>query len=434
MRLVQIAAIPAAFAVYAYAEGMRKQTEEAMAATLKFDVVERRLNVSTGEAGPTDGSTSRRILGLARTFAVDSDYAAQIVDTAVKSGMSRQDALGAGGAAYLRVATSLNASRPGKDQVDPAKLPSIIQSMLRAEGKPVTPENIERVGSYVRAAYEGELELKDLEFIGKNLAGYRSSNVSTVESIALASTLRDIGMPAGESSIAVRNSLARSVGAKASPAKVKALANIGLRPEDIDLQGEDVATVLDRLAAAKDRSDPVTFKTSMLKLYEERGAPAMEALLVPENRQRLRKYVDSIRATPSLDKYVELGTSGAAASAQRDEVSMEAVALSDKPLVRYQQLIGKADVLNRERGVPRGIQDIDTWLLQTLGYFLGPSLAESAAGFSPEVYDRFERDNKGAVSRGKDPLDLLDKIERNTRPKPEPAMPKAKAKPGADEE
>jgi hypothetical protein len=441
LSLVNLAAIPATIAVYAYAEGMRKQTEEAVAANLKADLVERDLNVSTGEEGPPDQESYKRVMGLAYKYAVPTDYAADVVKSAVKSGMSREDALGAGGESYLRVATAMNATQPGKDRLPPRELATSIQSMLRAEGRPIAPKEVERIGMFLRSAYEGELTLPDVPFIAKELPGILQSGGTTEETIAAVAALRDVGKSASSSATDLRNVVKRTRTARSSRAKVDALRRIGIAPEQVDLVGEDLSAVLDVYAAAKKKADPVEFDAALLKIFEDRGAPALQALIAPEIRNRTRNYLKLMRDPKSLDKYNELGTSGAAANAQRDKISMEASALGDKPLMGYDQLVEKANVMERERGVPGGIRDLNTWLLKSLGYFLGPSLAESVAGFSPDVYKRLENDTKGAKEQipkdpDSDPIVWLKEIAKNTKKKDEPPVEKgkAKSKPGADEE
>lgn len=344
------ATVAAGYAAAEYVRILEETTQQASDARLKFDVMQRTAATSSGVSGLSMDRLPSDVLGLAHRFAVPSEYAFDITEAARRSGMGLELSRGAGAEALLSVAAAMNATNRAKGDIDPQLLPKVLSGMLKAEGRPFDAVGITRIGGYARAAYAGQMELSDLPDLAKILATLRGTGLQTDESTAAFAALRDVAIPAPEASTGLRNVVGRLARAGASEAKIRALRKMGLSPGDVDFQGEDLSTVLDRLAAGAGRLDPVARNIELTRIFEERGVATANTLLDPETRNRIREYVGSMRRPGSLEPFVESATSGPAAQRQRRETAGEALALSRSGVAQGEERIRLFQQLLEERG------------------------------------------------------------------------------------
>lgn len=381
-------------------EAYKRQSVAAKEARIHYDQMERTLSVSAGATPSELGiDAKRRIFELAQRYAVEDTYAGRVVDLSMRSGMDPRLAFGEGGLAVLDVATAMNATNRAKGEVSPEALLPALTGMLRGEGLPITPANIRRIGGMARAAYAGQMELSDLPDLARYLSALRSNGLELPESFSAMAALRDVGIPGPEASTGLRMITSNLRDAGASEAVTKELAKLGLTPRDIDLQGEDLATAMRRIDASRKKVDPVTFSQIMIKLFESRGRTYAETLMVPENLNRYEEYLTAMRDPKSLDRYVELATTGPAAAETRKENIDRASGLFHPERADQVALADAIQALQRAEGFSQADIDFRRWSGDKLAmiYDLFGMSTETAASHGLKLQDArlsdwFDRD------------------------------------------
>lgn len=232
------------------------------------------------------GLTPRQVEGkipqirdaLLNTPSADLGGAFMLQTQLVSSGFNQQD-IDSGAALQTVLDLKAATNQFGEGVGDVKESVAAVAQFLKATGSETTARNIRKIGGNLTQLFEGsDIQFADLGPLAGEASTLTSKGLSTDIQLAAFSALRDV-KAAPEAATGFRQVVSRMSSAGESPAKVQALESIGLKPEDIDMIGEDFTTALKRLKGAVDAVDEKTGRSAVFALFGEKGESAGNALL-----------------------------------------------------------------------------------------------------------------------------------------------------------
>ncbi|MBW3538765.1 MAG: phage tail tape measure protein [Planctomycetes bacterium] len=153
-------------------------------------------------------------------------------------------------------------------------------AFLKAQGKAADAEGLRSVAIDVTELFaKTSLELADLKSLARQQSVFTNAGLSQETSLSAFSLLKDELGDASTAATGQRQVVSRLQTAGGEKEKVKALKSIGLRPEDVDLVGEDFPTALEKLKAALAGVDKESKSLVLKKVFGEEGMAAANILL-----------------------------------------------------------------------------------------------------------------------------------------------------------
>lgn len=222
-------------------------------ATRTADKASRELaNLAPGKAIET---VRNDILDLATRRRVGVPQAKDAAASLLGAGYSYDDVMKKGGSgdAALRTLAATNAS--GKN-VDVKEMVDSLTGFLDATGQSKSAGNLGGAGQAAQAMFAtNKLEIADLQALAPRAANIYATTGLQNEQIAIMSQFKDV-TTADIGATAFHGAVNRLGGAGNNRARTRALAELGLKPEDVDFQGESFFDVQARLAGAFDKAGP----------------------------------------------------------------------------------------------------------------------------------------------------------------------------------
>lgn len=306
-------------ALGAFSEANQRIIQEADQIGQKYDEIFRRFNIQSGLRGIAGEQAQQRILQIAERNAVLGDKAFEAATQLVSSGFSAEEASGGSLDAFLKTLAATNAVRP---DVDAAGLAQAVASYLGSQGLQKNAANVQDVGQRIQSLFLGtNLQIGDLAAFSKQASAFKG-RLTSEEQFAGLSALRDVGLGGEEATTALRNFVAAVTSQKLSKDKVGVLSQLGISPDEIDLQGESFRQVLDRLAKARAAADPALVESQFAKFFEKAQVPAVLNLL--DARERITGNIAlQQQAGAGFDSALAEATAGRAAATRRQEVRRE---------------------------------------------------------------------------------------------------------------
>jgi hypothetical protein len=302
-------------AVRGWIDANRQAIEEAEQAAAKADEQSRRFAVQAGLRELEGRAADQRILAIAEEIGAPSEFARKAATQLVSSGFSVSDA---SGNALRHLLQGLAASNL-LDQ-DPTQLTQALGQFLAATGQEKNAENLRRaiVGSQ-RLFKATDLQVSDLSQLAGKVQGL-AGVMRPEEVLATFDVMREKSN-ADTAATAVKIFGDRLRGAREDRQRVDVLRQLRLRPEDVDLLGEDVQTVLDRLATGLERVAPERRIGLIQKLFGSEVSSPIEGLL--RDRGKIAEHLATIADTRGFADDVMIATAGRAAAARRQAVARE---------------------------------------------------------------------------------------------------------------
>jgi hypothetical protein len=302
-------------AVRGWMDANRQAIEEAEQAAAKADEQARRFAVQAGLRELEGRAADQRILAVAEETGVSSDFARKAATQLVSSGFSVSDA---SGDALRHLLQGLAASNL-LDQ-DPTQLTQALGQFLAATGQEKTSDNLRQALVGAQRLFKAtDLQVSDLSQLAGKVQGL-AGVMSPAEVLATFDVLRE-KTGADQAATAVKIFGDRLRGAREDRQRVDVLRQLRLRPEDVDLLGEDVQTVLDRLAAGLERVAPERRAGLIQKLFGTEASSPIEGLL--RDRAEIGKALETMADTRGFAEDVAIATGGRAAAARRQAVARE---------------------------------------------------------------------------------------------------------------
>lgn len=298
----------------------RKMMEEAAQAAAQFDELFRGFRVQAGLNALEADKAKQAILGISRANAVGADIGTGGARGLVGAGFSVADSTGAALNVLLRARAATNATGGNADDLE--GIATGVAAYLTSQQMEKTPANLQKVlQSGFALRQTGAFELGDLTEMGKYGAVFQGK-MTPEEQFATFGTLVD-AMPAAEAGTAMRNIVSRLSTSHYGRTSPQALAEIGLKPDDVDLTGESLMEAMTKIESGL-QTIPEEKRDGILKLlFEEAAVPAANILM--RNRTgRYQEYLGSIRNIgPEYAQSIQAAQSGRGAASARLGVDAE---------------------------------------------------------------------------------------------------------------
>jgi hypothetical protein len=235
-------------AMEGYFESQKKNREQADKSSLSVDESARRFYV---QGGIRDAQSQRKatetILGVAEMRAVDSNTAFGAATQLVSSGFNSDDVTQGGVLdQFLQI---LNATNAAGGNADAEGLAKAMTQYMTANNMDLSALNVRKVGVGVQRLFTGtNLQIGNLSrFAPESATIGEYSGLGAMEQAALFSQFLDVTDEA-KGATAFRSGVVSLATAGSDKTKQRGLEMLGLRPEDVDFQGESFFDVQRLLA------------------------------------------------------------------------------------------------------------------------------------------------------------------------------------------
>lgn len=284
----------------------------------KYDEIFRKFRVQSGLKGLEGDAARGRILEIAERQAFPSEQASNAATQLVSSGFSPAEASGGSLEEFLRI---LNASNVTGKEVDPTELAKAISSYLESQGLAKNEKNVAMVGRRVQALFKGtNLQLPDLAELA-TVSEIFNGLLTVEEQLGTFSTLVQ-SIPAAEAKTGFRNFVLRlNTVTDDQKAKVKALDQLGLKKEDVDFVGEDLGTILDRLAVGLEQLPQEQRAPVLNQIFGERTIAVAQSMI--NRRKTIEESYGIQNNVKGFLADVDEATSGRNAAERRATVRLE---------------------------------------------------------------------------------------------------------------
>lgn len=266
-------------AINAVRETNKAWMQESAEAGKALDESFRKFRIQSGLRGLEGEKAQASIQRIAVQFPMSDTPVVSAADAArqlVSSGFSAGEG---SGAALTEFSKLMGATAATGREVDVTGLAKVVSMYLSSQQMPMTGANLGRVSQNIQSLFKGtNIQVTDMQEFAGIASSLKSAGMSPEEQFAMFSTMVQ-GYGAPEAATGMRNIIGRMTTAGGSDAKVKALKQIGLKPSDIDLVGEDAGTALTTLRDALAKQSPEQQAIIRTKLFEERGQAQAQFLM-----------------------------------------------------------------------------------------------------------------------------------------------------------
>ncbi|TXH10549.1 MAG: phage tail tape measure protein [Hyphomicrobiaceae bacterium] len=291
------------------------------AVSLKYDDYFRRLQVQAAlnDLQATEAKTG--VLNVAQKYGFTAEETAAAATQLVSSGFSAKDATGEALDVFIKGAAASNLQ--GQDTTE---LAQAVSQLLNSQGAKLNAENLKVVMQGTQRLFEANnIQLSDLsQLAGKGLS-YKG-RASVPELLGMMTVGKDV-LGADTAATGIKIFGERLMGAKGDVQREKVLGAMGMKPEDVDMIGENVGDVLDRLADGMSRLKPEERAGQLQKLFGTEAAGF--ASLMIDSRAKLSGLVAQQADEAGFTAAAERATTGKGAGRRRAQV------MKDRRLDQY---------------------------------------------------------------------------------------------------
>jgi hypothetical protein len=278
-------------AINAATEAQRKLNDSINQSIPKLDEMELKLQIQAGlTPKQVEGKIPQIKNALLETPSTDLAGGFQIQTQLVSSGFKQED-VDSGEALQtvldLKAATALF----GREVGNVKEAVSSVSQFLKATRQEATAANIRKTGGGMTQLFEGsEIQLADLSKLAASASGLTARGIDPQMQMAAFSVVRD-QMEAPLAATAMTQVANEFGSAALDKRKVETLQSIGLEPADIDLIGEDLVTVMERLKNSLSNLDQSEANLKITSLVGKDAFKAAAAMInnADEIQDRLGK-------------------------------------------------------------------------------------------------------------------------------------------------
>lgn len=346
-----------------FADIQKRVNENARSASVGPDAMARAFAVQGGLSNQQLEEARRQITQIAINRRVAPETAFSAATQLVSSGFSPSEVTTGGGLDnFLKVLAASNATGANVDSQD---LSQKLVQFLSATGQQRTAGNVLSTGQQIQALFKGtNIQLADLGQLAGEAAKINQAFPELGnQQLGIFSQFRDV-QEASVGSTAMRAALIAIRTAGATPEKAKALASLGLSPEDVD--DESFATVQERLTGAFERAGPVQANIAAKKLFGDEGLIARQILFTPEGMATTRERLAMGANAAAFERDVAL-TEGSISARNAEASSRQAM-----------------------RNFDQGFYDPDTVRKNLVEAFRREGQSATAAEFQASKFDFFQ--------------------------------------------
>lgn len=219
----------------------KKAREEAEKIGREFDQIFNRIAVLNNLKGMETEEAKQGILKNAVDHGFTVAQSGAAADALSSAGVDWRDATGATGGAFLK-----GLAANGELAADPGKFASSMVGYLESQGMSKDEKGVENIMQRFASMASTTFQLPDIEALSKE--GGALKKLSSEEQFAGMATIKDLMGKSGAEAATTLRAVTLSMTAKKDDKKaVEALEAMGLKPDDVDLVGENFATGLSRM-------------------------------------------------------------------------------------------------------------------------------------------------------------------------------------------
>jgi hypothetical protein len=373
----------------------QQMLDQADEVSLKYDAMFRKLRVQGALTEAQSDEAKAGVLGVAKKYGFTAEETAAASTQLISSGFSAKEGTGASLDAFIAGAAASNLQ--GQDTT---RLAMSVTQLMQSQGKELNAENLREVVQGTQRLFEANnIQLADLEQLaGKGLSF--KGRASMPELLGMMTVGKDV-LGADTASTGIKIFGERLMGAKGDKQRTDVLKKMGLTPEDVDMAGESVGTVLDRMAEGMNKLKPEERAGQMQKLFGTEAAGF--ASLMVDRRDKLDALVAQQSDRAGFDEAVKRATSGKGAARRRSDVlDDEAALLAETGFKDKLKSVRRAD---RDAGEPEFSIDAATAMAKAFRYVGFSDETALSLGFGNSPLTKKD----GSVAKGLSDAEALKK-------------------------
>ncbi len=332
----------------------------------KYDKIFRQFRIQAGLRGLQGEKAQSQITAIAEEAGINTEIAGSAATALVSSGVSVQDATGGGLRGLLAI---LNAQ--GLQESDPTQYAEAIAQYLNSQGMAVNDQNVRDVGVRLQSAAmkETKFKLTDLPQLAQIGAGLKG-RLTTEEQFAAISTLGDtLGAPIAATQMRdIFKNLEVAGGKKDATEWLK---KMGLKPKDVDFQGESFSTVMKTMQAGLKRLSPEDQNIALNKIVE--GTNIGTFRLMMDEMPRILQRSGQLNDVAGFESDVKEGSSGLNRALVRQQIRRERLQLERDNTGKL--ISGEIAGQSLESGETPALTDFRTETFRRLQYLTGSNEA-----------------------------------------------------------
>jgi len=316
MGKMTIAAGAATTGAYAFVAGLesitraaREASGEVADADLALDSMSRRLQVQAGLTDEGRVSETKKLLEVALERGATAEDAIPLAVQLKSSGFDSDPEIVD---EILKTQQATNFSGESKDLVVG------IGQLLESYGLDKTLANAQPITTASSGLFkETDFQIVDLQQLAKQGSVLEGANLELETSLAAFGALRET-LPAGESATGLRNFVSILQTAGAENAKVEALEKLGITPEEVDLVGESLSDVLERIRIGVQGVSESEANLATGKLFGRENVASAKLLI--NGRERIAELEGKLTDREQFEEDAETISEGRQATENRREV------------------------------------------------------------------------------------------------------------------
>lgn len=261
-------------------EAVKRLREEKTATTNSVDEVWTRFQVQSGiKSGPQANAIRSQLFNIIANRKIAPIPGFEAAEQLGSAGASVDDILGGGLDEFLQMVTAANSAGKSVNQGELAKATVLF---LKANGLQPNRQGMRGTSLAIQQLFGGtNLQVSNLaRFAGEAGTIAHQSHMAPEDQLAQYSMFLDT-MEESRAATAFRSGVIRLATAGATPEQTRALGMIGLKPGDVDFQGEDWETVYRRLQKGFSGVPGDKRNIAAKTLFGEEGMGFYDVLLQP---------------------------------------------------------------------------------------------------------------------------------------------------------
>ncbi len=248
------------------------------------------------------------MINMAARRGVTPERAKEVSGALLGAGYDYNTVMQAGGAgdATLRTLAATNAA--GKE-IDAKALVDAMTGHMAATGQEKTTANLAAAGQTAQALFAGtKLEITDLTQLAEASAVIKQATGLGNEQMALLSQFKDV-TSANIGTTSMRGAIGQLVNAGNVRSSSNALKELGLKPEDVDFNGETFYDVQNRLADAFEKAGPNAPKLAF-QLFGKESVLAQSVLFSKEGAALTQERLKMAANTSTFNRAANITEGG----------------------------------------------------------------------------------------------------------------------------
>lgn len=399
-------------------ESGRQFAEQGLEAAKSWDRVWREFQGQSGLRGKLADLAEINVRKIAQETGVSVEEVGKAATQMVSSGFSPQEATG--GALREQLRGMLATNIVGKEDTSTEEIIRATASYLSAQGLDKNEQNTRDVNSRIATLYKTtNMQFADFMEFARESVGMKGV-VDIGTQLASLSSLVDV-MTAAEGATGLRNVVQRMRTVRGTPEKTEGLKMLGIKPEEVDLIGEDLLSAFRRINEGIKQTKPQDIPVALKKIFEERGVAVAQHLLnsVDVIAQRIDEQKKGVDQYARDVAFAQEGLNAALRRQESEQKGFMAKTGKDRDQLMY----AESRQYMLEKGMAPWRADLNIEMAKVFGYLNGATadvnLAPTPVTGLPISDKQFQviQQRVNAKIQG---LDISpDAIERNMMKQPE---------------